>query len=303
MAMPMVTSGSYVPSVAANAVPRSVVTTMQRNVVQAAPFSASSSAPRAMFGPMPTNGVMSGSYVPQVAAASAPPRAYISGSYVPPAVTSGSYTAAPMMACSGSYSAAPPMMAAPGSVMAPPMMLPVGGGSYCAAPPVMSGSYSAAPPVMSGSYSAAPPPRDLPNPGTVSVQKTAYKAALDKQYQQALAKIEIERDAKKQQARQMAQQNKDQFSLQARSNLEARKMELDTALNGQLTMLREAAIQHGRVLEEKAAMLTLDFQTKSANEDLMMKQYEINKQFVDCERLLELEWRQKQRGSKAPVEN
>lgn len=154
---------------------------------------------------------------------------------------------------------------------------------------------------MSGSYSAAPPPRDLPNPDTVEAQKTAYKVALDKQYQQALSKIELERDTKKQQLRQIAQQQKDQFALQARSKLEGKKLELDTALNGQLTMLRETAIQHSKVLEEKAAHLTLDFQTRKANEDLMMKQYEINKQFVDCERQLELEFHAKQRklGSKA----
>jgi len=149
-------------------------------------------------------------------------------------------------------------------------------------------------PATSGSYSAAPP-REIPTPGTVSAQKTAYKTALDKQYQQALSKIELERDTKKQQLRQVAQQQKDQFSLQSRSQLEGKKLELDTALNGQLIMLQETAIQHRKVLEEKAAALTLDFQTKKANEDLMLKQYQIQKQFVDNERQLNVEYQKKQK--------
>lgn len=148
-------------------------------------------------------------------------------------------------------------------------------------------------PAGGGSYAAAPP-RDIPNPDTVTAQKTAYKTALDKQYQQALSQIELERDTKKQQLRQVAQQQKDQFNLQARSQLEARKLELDTALNGQLIMLQETAMQHRKVLEEKAAGLTLDYQTRKANEDLLLKQYQIQKQFVDNERQLNAEFQQKQ---------
>jgi len=60
-------------------------------------------------------------------------------------------------------------------------------------------------------------------------------------------------------------------------------------------------MQHRKVLEEKAAALTLDFQTRKANEDLLFKQYQIQKQFVDNERLLNEEFQQKQQKSHVPA--
>lgn len=265
----MVTSGSYVPQpvAALTSGPSTVVSTNVRTVTAGA---SSTAAPVYAAAPTAVPTFVSGSYVPPVAAGG---QVIVSGSYVPPAV-SGSYAAAPMapMALSGSYSAAP--------------MLSVIGG-----PQQM---------VMPGP-GAPPQQKELPNPTMVETQKTAYKSALDKQYQQALSQIELERDTKKQMLRQVAQQQKDQFTLQARSALEGRKLELDTALNGQLIMLQETAMQHRKVLEEKAAALTLDFQTRKANEDLLFKQYAIQKQFVDNERLLNEEFQQKQQKSHVPA--
>jgi hypothetical protein len=145
-----------------------------------------------------------------------------------------------------------------------------------------------------GSYSAPPPREGLPDPDTVAKQKNAYKQALDKQFQHALKQIEGQKNAVKQILRQNAQQQKDQYSLQARSQLEAKKWELDTQLNSQLIMLQETAMQHRKILEEKAAALTLDYQQRKASEELLVKQYQIQKQFVDKEVALNAEFQKKQ---------
>lgn len=155
---------------------------------------------------------------------------------------------------------------------ASPMMMPVGGSVF-------------------------PEARELPDPATVEAQQRAYKQALEKQFLQALAQIEGQREATKQMLRQSAQQQKDQFAFQANSKLEAKKLELDTQLHQQLMMLQEAAMQHRKFLEEKAAGLTLDFQQRKYSEDLIMKQYMIQKQFIENERRLEEDFQQKQQRS------
>jgi len=153
-------------------------------------------------------------------------------------------------------------------------------------------------PAAGGSIAAAgAPQKEIPTPDTVAAQKSAYKSALDKQFAQALAQIENERETKKVMLRNQAQQQKDQYGLQARSQLEAKKLELDTRLNTQLATLQETAMQHRKVLEEKAAALTLDYQQKKANEELLVKQYQIQKQFVDTERGLMQEFQQKQNSA------
>merc|ERR1719359_1078385 len=194
----------------------------------------------------------------------------VSGSYAPP-VTSGSYTAPPPV-LSGSLSV--PVMAS-----AVPAGMPMMPGA-----PLIPGG---------GSYSAPPPREGLPDPDTVAKQKNAYKQALDKQFQHALKQIEGQKNAVKQIPRQNAQQQKDQYSLQARSQLEAKKWELDTQLNSQLIMLQETAMQHRKILEEKAAALTLDYQQRKASEELLVKQYHIQKQFVDKEVALNAEFQKK----------
>jgi len=239
---------------------------------------------------MATTTMVSGSYVPPVVPGScAAPPMIMSGSYCGPPM-SGSYSAPPpMMARSGSYTGAPPMMA-PGAYGAPQVM-------YGAPPMVVPGGG------MSGSYTAPPPvDRNLPDPDTVTVQKGRYETALDKQYQQALAQIEQERDSKKALLRQGAEQHKEQFSYQARSQLEAKKLELDTALNCQLVGLQETAMNHRKALEEKASTLTLDFQTRKANEELLQKQYDIQKAFSENERNLAVEFQKKHKPpAKAPA--
>lgn len=296
-----VTSGSYVPTVgapvtcsqAAGTAPAAsgtLVSTMRftRNV--AAPAASSSTAvfpsvapavaASGSYAPMPmgTTQVMSGSYVPPVSGSYAPPPVFaVSGSYVPPVPTSGSYAPPPMLARSGSYG---------------PVMMPAPGINPGTMPPVMLGP----PPGANGA-----PRGSVPDLSTIEAQKGAYKTALDKQFQSALAQIESQREATKQMLRQTAQQQKDQYSLQARSALEGKKLELDTQLNSQLIMLQETAMVHRKTLEEKAAALTLDFQQRKAQEDLLVKQYQIQKQFVDNERQLEKEYSQKQQSLHSPA--
>merc|ERR1712066_209054 len=115
----------------------------------------------------------SGSYVPPVQIAP-------TGSYAPPAmqpvVMSGSYVPPPMMAPTGSYG--PPIIPTVANVAAPPVMVPTGSVAVPRAERQRGG--------------------EIPDPDTVEAQRKAYKKALDKQFQEEMAKIEVARKGQKQ---------------------------------------------------------------------------------------------------------
>merc|ERR1719454_981812 len=61
---------------------------------------------------------------------------------------------------------------------------------------------------------------------------------------------------------------------------------LEQQMNSQLMMLQEAHLSQRSALEQQAAALTLEWQQKKAEEELLQKQYEIQKQYVSAENKL-----------------
>eukprot|EP00427_Karlodinium_veneficum_P054643 CAMPEP_0169408982 /NCGR_PEP_ID=MMETSP1017-20121227/58998_1 /TAXON_ID=342587 /ORGANISM="Karlodinium micrum, Strain CCMP2283" /LENGTH=385 /DNA_ID=CAMNT_0009516137 /DNA_START=32 /DNA_END=1186 /DNA_ORIENTATION=- len=262
--------------------------------------------------------VSTGSYAPPASGSYAPPPLIVStGSYCgPPVLALGSYTPAPLLAPTGSY-CRPPVLAVSAATVVPAAIGKLASGSY--APPILaspspstpssrprvipssgshvppvlvpSGSYT--PPVIaaripaSGSY-CGPPLRELPDPETVERQREAYREALDNQFHTGLAQIAAEREAKREFLKQQAEQAKAQFALQVQSQLDSKHLALDSG---------ETAMIHRKNLEEKAAGLTLDYQQKKASEELLQRQYMIQKHFVESERKLASEFIQKQGNS------
>merc|ERR1711907_23424 len=74
----------------------------------------------------------------------------------------------------------------------------------------------------------------------------------------------------------------EQYKLQVESQLQAQNLMLDQ----QMKMLQEAAMAQRSALEQQAAALTLEWQQKKAEEEMLKKQYEIQRQYVDAENKL-----------------
>merc|ERR1712087_893099 len=81
----------------------------------------------------------------------------------------------------------------------------------------------------------------------------------------------------------VAQQQKAQFRLQKEAEQQAQNLILDQQMNSQLMMLQEAAMAQKAALEQQAAALTLEYQQKKAEEEMLAKQYQIQKQYYDAE--------------------
>jgi len=137
---------------------------------------------------------------------------------------------------------------------------------------------------------AAGPPADLcagiPTPQVIEAQRVNFAKALDKQYADGNKTIEEEKKLKMQMLVEQAKQQKAQQRLQVESQTQAQNLLLDQQMNSQLMMLQEAAMQQKSVLEQQAAALTLEYQQKKAEEEMLQKQFEIQKQYYDAENVL-----------------
>merc|ERR1712166_1018969 len=107
--------------------------------------------------------------------------------------------------------------------------------------------------------------------------------ALEKQYQDGAAAIAAEVRVRKEMLQETAKQQKAQYTLQVQSQLQAQNLLLDQQMNSQLMMLQEAAMAQKSALEQQAAALTLEYQQKKCEEEMLAKQFEIQKQYYEAE--------------------
>merc|ERR1719272_1955710 len=123
----------------------------------------------------------------------------------------------------------------------------------------------------------------IPDPASIAKQKEGYAKALEKQYQDGAGAITAETKVKKEMLGEQAKQQKAQYQLQVQSQLQAQNLLLDQQMNSQLMMLQESAMAQRSALEQQAAALTLEYQQKKCEEEMLQKQYEIQSQFYAAE--------------------
>merc|ERR550537_2049712 len=180
-----------------------------------------------------------------------------------------------------SYVAPPASYAAPtmATVAAPAMM----------AAPTQVASFVAPPAVAPAMAMTGPPVNlleGLPKPEQIEGQKAGYAKALEQQFKAGSDTISKETEIKKKMLIDTAEQQKAQYTLQVQSQLQQQNLLLDQQMNSQIMMLQEAAMQQKSALEQQAAALTLEYQQKKAEEEMLVKQYQIQKQFYDAEQKL-----------------
>merc|ERR1711865_678477 len=172
---------------------------------------------------------------------------------------------------------------------------------YMAAPTQVA-SFVAAPVMV-----AAGPPADLtigiPNPKNIEAQRENYSKALQKQFDDGLKTIEAEGRLKKESLQEQSKQQKAQYELQVQSQTQAQVLLLDQQMNSQSMMLQEAAMQQKSVLEQQAAALTLEYQQKKAEEEMLQKQFEIQSNYYVAETKLAEQFQKVQADEVAQMNN
>merc|ERR1719247_1272210 len=167
--------------------------------------------------------------------------------------------------------------------------------------PLVMHSPQQAAPQQTGSYVSAPgqpPPKlteGMPDPSSVESQKQAYSKSIEAQLRQETGQLAQRNQAQKQALAQMVQQQKAQYNLQMDQYLQQQAMAVDQQANAEMMMLQEAAMAQKMALEQQAAGLTLEFQQRKAQEEMMAREYQIQRQYYDAEQKLASVY-QKQHG-------
>jgi len=232
----------------------------------------------------------------------------------------GSIAGAPMVAQTASYAAAAPAMttmaaptmsAMPAMTMAAPTVnamptinaaMPAYGGSFVAAPPMQmpsygygGGSFVAAQPMPAYGPAMPPPPvgppqrltAGIPDPMSIEQQKLAYSRAIDVELQKEAQQVQARAQAEKQMLTKRTQGQKAQTYLTIDQYAQYGNMYVDDMTLSEVAYLQEESAQHRLVLEQQASALALEYNQRKAQEDMTMRQYQIQKQYYDNSRRLQ----------------
>jgi len=192
----------------------------------------------------------------------------------------GSFVGAPMTAPAMTTMAAPTMAAMPAmTAMAAPAMAAMpsyGGGSFVAAPPMPA--YGAAMPPT------GPPQRltaGMPDPASIEHQKLQYSRAIDLELQKEAQQVQAQAQQQKQMLMMRSKQEKAQSYLTIDQYATYGNMYVDDQTLAEIAYLQEESAQHRQILEQQASALALEYNQKKAQEDMMMRQYQIQKQYYE----------------------
>merc|ERR1740123_1048337 len=164
--------------------------------------------------------------------------------------------------------AAPTMPAM--STMAAPAM---GMGSFVGAPvmPAMT-TYGAAMPAMQKPQNLT---AGMPDPASIEHQKHQYSRAIDAEQQKEAQQIMAMAQQQKQMLMRQAQQEKAQSYVTIDQYATYGNSYVDEQTLAEVAYLQAESAQHRQVLEQQASALALEYNQRKAQEDMMMRQYQI----------------------------
>jgi hypothetical protein len=161
-----------------------------------------------------------------------------------------------------------------------------------------------APPVQMPSFVAQPPPaqqpqvgdltKALPDPVAIDKQRNAYAKALDEELQRSIEAIQEKNAMEKKMLAQAAQQQKALYELQVDQALQGQTAALEEQRNMQLLGLQQDAMNQKIGLENQAAGLKLEYEQRKAQEEMMFRQYELQKSYFEAEQRMHAEFKGQQ---------
>merc|ERR1719275_17880 len=174
-------------------------------------------------------------------------------------------------------------MAAP-TMTAMPAMPSYGGGSFVAAPPM---------PVMERPRSLT---AGMPDPASIEHQKHQYSRAIDLELQKEAQQVQARAQQQKQMLMMRSQQEKAQSSLTIDQYATYGNMYVDDQTLAEVAYLQAESAQHRQVLEQQASALSLEYNQRKSQEDMMLRQYQIQSQYYNNSQRLYGMQEQVQRG-------
>jgi len=123
--------------------------------------------------------------------------------------------------------------------------------------------------------------KDMPDPQAVAAQKDQYAKSLEQQLQNGQNQIIAENAQKKKALNDAAAHQKSMYILQVDQEVKKQEMMLDQEMAKKLHDLQKAAHDQRAILEQQAATLTMEYNTKKAQEQFEQQQHLIQKTYEE----------------------
>merc|ERR1712137_992080 len=129
----------------------------------------------------------------------------------------------------------------------------------------------------------------LPDPSAIAQQKETYAKSLNQQLENGKDQILQENQQKKKALNDMAAHQKAMFALQVDQELKKQEAAADHDMNKKIHDLNKAAHDQRMILEQQAANLVMEYNTKKAQEQFEQQQAIIAKSHEDAQSKLHAE--------------
>jgi len=121
----------------------------------------------------------------------------------------------------------------------------------------------------------------MPDPASIEHQKQQYSRAIDLELQKEAQQVQALAQREKQMLMMRSQQEKAQSYVTIDQYATYGNMYVDDQTLAEVAFLQAESAQHRQVLEQQASALALEYNQRKAQEDMMMRQYQIQRQYYD----------------------
>merc|ERR1719478_298379 len=121
----------------------------------------------------------------------------------------------------------------------------------------------------------------IPDPSAIESQKAAYSKGLDDQLRQGAAILNQQLKQQMDQLHELGDQQKKKYFVQVDHEIKSQELGLVQQFKEQLLMVQQAAAHQKRILGQQATALLLEYNQKKAQEDLLMEEYQHQKNAYD----------------------
>merc|ERR1712032_1470144 len=158
-------------------------------------------------------------------------------------------------------------------------------GSYVSAPAALPVATGAMPCAASATLAPQMQPQSLtagmPDPKAIETQKVAYSKSLEEQAAHGEDMLRMQKEEQIDQIYQAAEARKRQLMVEIDQQAKQQELQLSQQYSPQVMGLQQEYHHQKLILEKQANDLTLEYHQRKAQEDLMLQQYEVQRQHYD----------------------
>jgi len=121
--------------------------------------------------------------------------------------------------------------------------------------------------------------KGFPDPAVIRNHKTQYSENLTTQLDQGSQHVKEQNEERKRELRAQAEQRKAQLGLEIDQQVRMQEKQLDEEATKAIWEMKMAALEQKAQLEQQAAALTLEYQTRKMHEEFMTAQADMARQY------------------------